>query len=90
MNALNRMKNKQSLPNGKNKTINLNNRLGLTAAPGAGINMKVSNLGAFNETMNLSYKGDQSEKGIFATKLNKPVLGLNTHIFGPNPTSIMP
>jgi len=52
--------------------------------------MPNANLGAFNETLNLNYKTDHHEKGIFAPKLNKPILGLGTHIFGPNPTSIMP
>ena len=75
-------------PHGKTKSINLNPRLG--PAPGGNIKMPNVNLGAFNETLNLNYKADQTEKGIFASKLNKPVLGLGTHIFGPNPASIMP
>ena len=44
---------------------------------------------AGNESFNLSYNTDQREKGVFVQKLNKPVLGLGTHIFGPNPGLIM-
>ena len=69
----------------KQKQINLNARLG-----GLGTDsLKTNNVGAFNETLNLSYKTDRNEKGVFAKGLGKPVLGLGTHFFGLNPASIM-
>ena len=46
-------------------------------------------VGAYNESLNLSYKTDKNEKGVFANKLNRPVLGLGTQSVGPNPQSIM-
>jgi hypothetical protein len=68
----------------KNKHINLNAKLGGPETT------KMPNLvGAYNEPLNLSYKTDRNEKGVFANKLQRPVLGLGTYINGPNPSSIM-
>lgn len=62
----------------KQKQINLNARLGGLGTESLKTN--TNNLGAFNgETLNLSYKTDRHERGVFAKGIGKPVLGLGTN-----------